>query len=130
MPQPAYTYTAVVLAVHDGDTITADVDLGFGVWIRGQAYRLLGCNAIELGAPGGKEARDNLAGLLLPPTLMPAVTLTSVKPDKYGGRWLCVITMPDGSDLVSRLIADGWAAAWNGRGVKPVPPWPREVSSA
>ncbi len=124
MPDPAYRYEAVVTAVHDGDTITADVSLGFGVWMRTQAFRLLGCNARELADPGGSEAHINLAALLL---AGPAVTLTSVKPDKYGGRFDAVITLPDGTDLVSRLIAEQWAAPWNGRGAKPVPPWPREV---
>lgn len=124
MLYPAYRYVATVTAVHDGDTITADVDLGFGVWVRAQVFRLLGLNARELADPGGPEARDNLAGLLLPPTLMPAVTLTSLKPDKYGGRWLAVITLADGRDLTSLLIATGWAAPWNGKGTKPVPPWP------
>lgn len=44
MPDPAYRYSATVTAVHDGDTFTADVDLGFGVWLRKQTFRLLGCN--------------------------------------------------------------------------------------
>lgn len=127
VPQPAYTYTAAVLSVHDGDTITADVDLGFGVWVSRQAFRLLGLNARELSQLGGPEARDNLAALLLSPTATHVVTLTSVKPDKFGGRYDAVITMPDGADLASLLIAEGWAAAWNGKGPKPVPPWPREV---
>lgn len=124
MPNPAYRYEAVITAVHDGDTITADISLGFGVWMRAQVFRLLGCNARELADLGGPEARLNLAALLL---AGPAVTLTSVKPDKYGGRWLAVVTLPDGVDLVARLVAEQWAAAWNGRGEKPVPPWPREV---
>lgn len=127
MPNPAYRYEAVITAVHDGDTLTADVSLGFGVWVRAQVFRLVGCNARELADPGGPEARDNLAGLLLPPSLTPAVTLTSIKPDKFGGRWDCVITLPAGVDLVAKLVAEGWAAPWNGRGAKPVPPWPREV---
>lgn len=124
MPQPAYTYTAVILSVHDGDTVRADVDLGFDTWLRGQSFRLLGCNARELAEPGGPEARDNLAAIL---AHQPGITLTSVKPDKFGGRWDCVITLDDGTDLVSLLIATGWAAPWNGRGMKPLPPWPRNV---
>lgn len=124
MTGPAYRYTAVVTAVHDGDTITADVDLGMHVWVRAQSFRLLGCNARELGSPGGPEARINLAALLL---AGPPVTLTSVKPDKYGGRFGAVITLADGSDLAAKLIAEGWAAPWNGHGEKPLPPWPREV---
>lgn len=119
---PAYRYTAVVVEVHDGDTFTADVDLGFGVWLRGQSYRLAGCNARELAEPGGIEARDHLR---VPLPAGARVTLTSIRPDKYGGRYDAAVTLPDGSDLTNLLVADGWAALWNGRGSRPVPPWPR-----
>jgi hypothetical protein len=51
---PAYRYRAVVTAVHDGDTITADVLLGFHI-TRSQVFRLLGCNARELADPGGRR---------------------------------------------------------------------------
>lgn len=122
MTNPAYRYAATIDRVIDGDTLTASVDLGFHVWLRGQTFRFLGLNARELSQPGGTEARDNLVALLPPST---AVTLTSVKPDKYGDRMLAVVTLADGSDLTTLLIAAGWAAPWDGRGAKPVPPWPR-----
>jgi endonuclease YncB( thermonuclease family) len=120
---PAYTYAAMVIAVHDGDTITVSIDLGLHVMLFGQQVRLLGCNARELGMPGGLEAREHLRALLpLPPA---TVTIRTVKPDKFGGRYDAALTLVDGSDLVSRLVAEGWAAAWDGQGPKPVPPWPR-----
>lgn len=122
MPDPAYRYTATVLSVHDGDTIRADADLGMSIWYRNQSYRLAGLNARELAMPGGPEAGDNLAAILRPGT---TVTLTSVKPDKYGGRYDAVITLEDGTVLNDWLIEQGWAAPWNGKGAAPVPPWPR-----
>jgi endonuclease YncB( thermonuclease family) len=117
---PAYRYAATVLSVHDGDTFTADVDVGFSVRIR-TPLRLRGCNAIELGQPGGQQARDHLASLLVGQV----VTVSTVRPDKFGGRYDAAVSLPDGTDLVARLVAEGWAAAWNGRGPRPVPPWPR-----
>lgn len=120
MPDPAYRYAATVDRVIDGDTLVASVDLGFHVWLRNQTFRLLGVNARELTQPGGPEARDNLAAII-----GPTVTLTSIKPDKYGGRMLAIITLTDGTDLSSLLVATGWAAAWDGTGPKPSPPWPR-----
>ena len=117
---------ARVARVVDGDTVILDVDLGFGVWLAGQSFRLWGCNAIEHDQPGGAEATANLTSLLPAGSL---VTLTSLKPDKFGGRYDAVITLPDGQDLVTLLIQTGWAAAWNGRGPKPVPPWPRVTST-
>lgn len=123
MPNPAYRYAAQILACHDGDTCRADVDLGYGIWLRNQPYRLAGINARELAMPGGPEARDNLAAILRPGT---AVTLTSVKPDKYA-RYDAIILLGDGTDLNRWLVEQQWAAAWNGRGEAPLPPWPRET---
>lgn len=62
---PAYTYRAVALTVHDGDTFLADVDLGGRVHAHWD-LRLMGVNAPELktGRPG-TDARDALYSLLV-----------------------------------------------------------------
>lgn len=117
-----YSYRAELLRVIDGDTVILDVDLGFNSWLRYQSFRLLGVNAREKSDLGGPEAKAHLSELLPPGTI---VTLTSVKADKYGGRFDAVITMADGRDLAQELIRGGWAAPWTGAGAKPVPPWPR-----
>lgn len=117
------TYPAQVVRVVDGDTVILDVDLGFNVWQRYQSFRLLGCNAREHDAPGGKEAIANLRTLL---PVGSVLTVTSVKSDKYGGRYDAHLTLPDGQDLTRTLIETGWAAAWNGTGTKPLPAWPRQ----
>jgi len=39
-----YTYEALVTGVYDGDTITVDMDLGFGVAFRKQKIRLANIN--------------------------------------------------------------------------------------
>jgi micrococcal nuclease len=120
-----YVYRATVVSVHDGDTIKVDLDQGLDEWHRNLNVRLNGCNAIELSQPGGHQARDNLAALLPAGT---AVTVRSVSWDKFGGRVDADIELADGSDLVAGLIAAQWAAAWDGTGVRPVPPWPRTVT--
>lgn len=119
---PAYTYRAVVVDVHDGDSLRVDVDLGFRTWIRRQPIRLRGCNTRELGQPGGHEARDHLRGLLPAGTV---VVIATVAVDKYGGRWDATVTLPDGRDLTGVLVDAGWAAPWDAAGARPVPPWPR-----
>lgn len=123
-----YTYNARVVTVHDGDTLTLDVDLGFFTHVV-VPFRILGMNARELSEPGGPEARDHLIELLPVGT---SVTITSVKPDKFGGRYDAVISWHnDGGgdvDVAGLLIVNQWAAAWNGLGVKPVPPWPRTLT--
>jgi endonuclease YncB( thermonuclease family) len=111
---------ATVVGVHDGDTVTMDVDLGFGISRRGLPFRLLGLNARELRDPGGSEARANLLTLIPIGTML---RLTSVKDDKYA-RYLAVLWLGD-TDICQRLIDTDWAAAWNGKGAKPLPPWPR-----
>lgn len=119
---PLYIYAATVASVHDGDSVRLNVDRGFREWWLDQPFRLAACNARELREPGGKEARDHLAALLPPGT---KVLLQSIKADEYGNRYDAEITLPDGRDLVDVLCADGWAAPWDGRGERPVPPWPR-----
>ena len=62
-----YTYKAKVISVYDGDTIRADIDLGFGVWLRNQSIRLEGINAPEVRGEekeSGIVARDRLIDLL------------------------------------------------------------------
>src|SRR5205814_7565302 len=95
-----YDYRATVVAVHDGDTVTLDVDLGYHLHQTGP-YRLAGCNARELHAPGGAEARDHLAQLLPPGT---EVTIRSLKggpvpDDKYAPRYDATVELPGGRDL-------------------------------
>lgn len=42
LPEDLYRYTATVGTVLDGNTISADVDLGFGVWFHKTEIRLKG----------------------------------------------------------------------------------------
>lgn len=122
------TYPAVPVTVHDGDTFTADIDLGFDTWHH-TPVRLLGCNAREFTEPGGPEARTNLWQILVGAAAITGVTLATVKPDKFGGRYDAAVILPDGRDLVAWLCANEWAAAWDGVGQKPVPPWPRTITT-
>lgn len=129
-----YEFEATVISVHDGDTVIMDVvleedsvdhDLGFDLRLQHSlkvlqrsSCRLLGINARELGQPGSIEARDHLAGLL-----SPTVTVRSVRRDKFSGRFDGLI-VSNGVDVNAQMIADGYAAPWNGTGTRPVPPWP------
>lgn len=121
-----YTYFAYINRTKDGDTIEAFVDQGFGDARPKQAFRILGINAREHNEPGGPEAAAYLAALLPVGT---RVIVNSVKPDKYGDRYDGKFILPDGQDLASVLIAQQWAAPWNGKGKKPVPPWPRTITT-
>lgn len=123
MKHATFNYAGTVIVVEDGDSISAALDLGLHVWSH-TPLRLFGCNARELKQPGGPEARDNLRALLPPGT---PIAVTTLGEDKYGARWQARVKLADGTDLVTQLIAQQWAAPWNGQGAKPVPPWPRTV---
>ena len=59
-----FDYAATIVSVHDGDTVRADIDLGFGCWIKNQPLRIYGIDAPELTTPEGKLARDHAKTLL------------------------------------------------------------------
>jgi len=129
-------YKATVAAIHDGDTIDVDLvlvehighlahdhDLGFnvhrapaGVVLERQSVRAYGCNAPELSTAAGKASLAFLQTLL---KVGDEITLLSHGWDKYGGRIDGQITLPDGRDMVTVMIAAGHAVAWSGQGVKP-----------
>ena len=60
-----YEYRAIIIEVYDGDTVTADIDLGFNTWRMGEKLRLARINAPEVRCKErseGLKARDWLRG--------------------------------------------------------------------
>lgn len=94
-------YPAVILDVHDGDTMRVDLDLGFGVHLTSLSCRVYGINAPELSADAGKIARD-YAKTLLP--VGTRVMITSHGFDKYGGRFDGEIKLEDGTNFGVKMI--------------------------
>lgn len=126
-------YPGAVMSVTDGDTLVMLLDRGGDDWWR-VSVRLDGVNARELTAPGGREARQHLAGLVAPVSPVSlaelfdgrhTATVRSLRYDKYSGRIDARVLLPDGRDVAQQMVADGFAAAWDGRGPRPVPPWPQ-----
>lgn len=113
-----YEYNAIVTKVHDGDTITVDVDLGWNVWRKGESLRLFGLNAPELNTTEGKVAQVYLSKLL--PLGCPVMVKTEKdKTEKYG-RMLATVTVAGLSVCVNDvLLAKGYAKPWDGTGVRP-----------
>lgn len=112
-----YEYAAIVRKVHDGDTLTVDVDLGWNVWRHNESLRLVGLNAPELNTPAGKSAQAYLA------TLLPLGTPVSIrterdKTEKYG-RMLATVDLP-GLCVNLDLLDKGYAKPWDGTGARPV----------
>ncbi len=107
-------YRSRVVSIHDGDTITFDIDLGFGFQLNGLAWdgtprwscRVFGINAPELSTQAGKDALAYLQLILKPGDICQVV---SHGWDKYGGRFDGTVTLPDGTDLAGRMLASGHA---------------------
>lgn len=103
--QPSFVYNARVVSVYDGDTLRADVDLGFGVWVSNQAIRLLGIDTPEMRgeeAEEGKKVRDWLRRQVQGKTIVLRTQKDSK--GKYG-RWLGEIWIDDrciNDDLISQ----------------------------
>ena len=86
-----YKYNATVVKVYDGDTITCDIDVGFGIVLRKQKIRLYGLNTPEVRGEErelGIISRDKLREKILDKNII----LETIK-DKKGkyGRWLGII---------------------------------------
>lgn len=109
-----YQYEAKIVKVYDGDTVTAEIDLGFSVKIK-QTLRLKDINAPEVCGPEkleGKKSRDFLRDLILRKKVMIETTKLGKK-EKRGkyGRYIAVVFLP-GEVLVNvnnMLVHNGHA---------------------
>ena len=108
-----FEYSAEVVSVHDGDTLTLDVDLGFSIHAH-HPLRLAGVNAPELATQAGKDAltwvlqwlKDNPGPYVLR-------TQKGDETEKYG-RYLGTLTStPSQRTLNLDLLAAGQAVAYN-----------------
>ena len=105
---PQYQYPALVVSVYDGDTITVNIDLGFGVELKKQKIRLYGINTPEVRGSSrdlGIISRDYVREKILNKNIM----LQSIK-DKKGkyGRWLGIVLI-DKVNLNKELISKNLA---------------------
>ena len=135
---PNYVYQATILGIHDGDTIevslrtalrstrTVNTDLGMHLHIEAgyltmhDSLRLLGLNAPELSTDAGKLAQRMLASQIEVGSIVRIATHLD-QGDKYGRLLAQVWRASDGLDINQWLIANGYAAVWDGHGPKPVP---------
>lgn len=100
-----YVYKAKIVDVHDGDTVTAIVDLGFHTQIEIKV-RLFGINAPELKGETkneGLKSKNRVIDLIL----NKVVTLKTHKDkqEKYG-RWLAEIYLPNQTKSINNLLVE------------------------
>jgi len=87
-----YTYEAKITKVTDGDTVHADINLGFGVVLSNTILRLYGINAPEMKGESiseGLTSKTRLAELVL-------------------GRTVLLKTLKDKREKYGRLLAQIW----------------------
>ena len=110
-PCGLYKYKAEIVDVYDGDTVTADIDLGFHTWRRGEKLRLYGINAPEVRGGADEEkakgiaARDALRGRILDKEVI--ICTISDRKEKYG-RYLAEIYLGT-EKLNDWLVTEGHA---------------------
>ncbi|MFP4473803.1 MAG: DUF1016 N-terminal domain-containing protein [Candidatus Omnitrophota bacterium] len=97
-----YTYQARVTRVVDGDTMLAEVDLGFGIWIVDR-FRLRGIDAPELTESAGRRAKAFLERYF---SDCPCIVIRNTKEGAYG-RWLADIFVLKGEGDPYRIAREG-----------------------
>jgi micrococcal nuclease len=101
--------------VYDADTVIADVDLGFYVWIHRQEFRLHGIDAPEVTGSEkveGDKAREFLRSKILGKEVIIQSILNrneQERKEKYG-EFLAIVWL-DGVNLNDLLIKEGYAKA-------------------
>lgn len=117
-PCGLYQYRAIVRDVLDGETITADLDLGFYVWRHRERMRLFGVDAPSLeGAEKAQaqKARDGLSGRILGKELVictvPEKGSFDPLSEQYG-RFLAKVYLGDES-INEWMVSEGLATVAN-----------------
>lgn len=110
-PCGLYTYRAEIVRVIDGDTVVADIDLGFEIWVRNEHLRLAGVEAPERGTAGARAASDALRDRVEGRNLY-ICTQKMKRKDREAkgsfGRYLVTI-YDDGANVNDWLIDSGFA---------------------
>lgn len=108
-----YHYQAQVVSVYDGDTCTVDIDVGLGIWVKGEKLRLARINAPEVRGDereAGLVSRDFLRTKIDGKQIM--IQTIKDKTGKYG-RYLAEILIQDANDnfinINDLMVAEGFA---------------------
>lgn len=112
-PATLYHYKAYVTRVHTGDSCRADLDLGMGIWVRGQEIHLHRLRAPEIkGADraAGLAARDYLRGLILDrEVLLRTIKDRAGKPGHYLGEMVVVAESGETFKVNESMVKAGHA---------------------
>lgn len=111
-----YEYRCIIVEVVDGDTVDIDIDLGFGVWMRGERIRFDGVDTPESRTLDPVEKKFGLLAKHFVEEKLPvgkeAVLLSKQFRGKFG-RILGDIKV-DGKILTEELISNHLAVPYHG----------------
>ena len=108
-----YIYNALVTSVYDGDTITADIDLGFQIRTFGVDLRMYGIQAPEVKGDtraDGIIARDRLRSMIINKHVV--IHTHKDRREKYGRYLVTVFYAGDNVNL--KMIELGLAVPYVG----------------
>lgn len=113
METTLYHYKATITSVYDGDTVTAEVDLGFYVHVT-EKLRLTGIDTPELRGSEREQgliSRDRLRELVLGKEVL--IKTEKDKKGKYG-RFLATIYLAEGDSFINinQLLVNEGLAEW------------------
>ena len=107
MIEPSYQYRAEITNVVDGDTVDAEVDLGFSAMLK-MRLRLWGINAPEMrgaSAEAGREAKARLRFLVETAGNVLTIRTHKDRQDKYG-RYLAELCVPGATRTINQQLVD------------------------
>jgi micrococcal nuclease len=96
-----YEYKVKVTRVVDGDTVDVDIDLGFGIWLRGERVRIMGIDTPESRTRDKVEKVFGLAAKNRLKELLGKDAILKTQVDKDGG---------DAKGKFGRILGDFYAA--------------------
>jgi micrococcal nuclease len=114
----AARYPVEVISIVDGDSFHARVSLWPGQELK-TLVRVRGIDAPEKKARCRQErAIAEKSRQLLAELASEGFVITDPRPDKYGGRVLATVLLPDGSSVADHMLATGAARAYQGKARK------------
>jgi endonuclease YncB( thermonuclease family) len=110
-----YQYNCIIKRVVDGDTIIADIDLGFSTWLKDVSIRVLGVDAPETRTKDIIEKIEGLKSKARVEQLLPVgstvVVRTVIDKEKFG-RILGDFLIDGKESLGHILLAEGLAKSY------------------
>ena len=101
-----YIYNGMITNIVDGDTVDAQVDLGFTVWVKIR-FRLYGLDTPEMNSsdPVIREKAKEAKQFVVENLLNKEVQIKSHKTDKYG-RWLGEIFIKESGNSINQMLLE------------------------